>query len=92
MSPVRAFLREHLERNKLPEEFCLKSTLQYDGIGVRVICRRSEEAPEEIFDFAERFLDLKNTLIDSYFSAYYDATPRMIDVAELTINTGVGRM
>lgn len=72
---VEAFKRDW---DKLPEEFCLKSTLQYAGNGVRVIRRRSEEAPEEVFDFAEHFLDPKNTLINSYFSAYYNATPRII--------------
>lgn len=72
---VEAFKRDW---DKLPEEFCLKSTLQCAGEGIRMIHHKSDEDLKEICEFVRHYLDPKHTLINSYFSAYYDATPMMI--------------
>ena len=71
---VEAFKRDW---DKLPEEFYLKSTLQCAGRGVR-IHRKSEEDLHEICEFVSHYLDPKNTLINSFFSAYYEATPMVL--------------
>lgn len=63
---------------KLPEEFCLKSTVQYGGKWVEVIHRKSA------VDFAERerewseWFQPKLTLINGLTQAYRNCTPRII--------------
>ena len=63
---------------RLPESFCLKSTLQYGGRGIRVIRRRSEEDLQEMTTFVRHFLNPRHTLINSYYSVYDDAVPRIM--------------
>lgn len=62
----------------LPEEFCLKSTLQSDGFSIKMIHNRSEIQFSDIKQQLSSWLKPENTLINSYCRAYYDATPRII--------------
>lgn len=69
-----------LERDwyNLPEEFCLKSTLQSDGLSIKFIHKRSEISFSDIKAEISTWFLPEKTLIDSYCRAYYDATPRVI--------------
>ena len=71
---------ESLERDweNLPEEFCLKSTLQSDGYSIKIIHNRSTIDFSDIKNELNRWLKPENTLINSYCKAYYKATPRII--------------
>ena len=71
---------DQLEKDwdSLPEEICLKSTLQSDGRCIKRIKNRSEISFESIKKELKSWLDVKNTLINSYCRAYYHATPRIL--------------
>lgn len=62
----------------LPEEFCLKSTLQSDGKYIKMIHQKSNIDLKKLCKELREWLKPKNTLINSYCSAYYKATPRII--------------
>ena len=64
--------------DKLPEAFCLKSTLMSNGRCIKVICHKSAENREALFREVREWLDPRNTLINSYCLAYYDGTPRIL--------------
>ena len=63
---------------KLPEEFCLKSTLQSDGYGIRVIHNRSSIRFSDIRDKLNWWLKPENTLVNSFCRAYYEGHPRLL--------------
>lgn len=69
-----------LERdwNNLPETFCLKSTLQSDGNFIKIIHKKSDVDFKELKGELKQWLKVKNTLINSYCRAYYNAVPRII--------------
>ena len=71
---------DSLERDwkYLPEEFCLKSTLQSDGLSMKFIHNRSEIPFSEIKGELASWLNPRKTLINSYCRAYYEATPRIL--------------
>lgn len=62
----------------LPEEFCLKSTLQSDGNFIKIIHKKSEIDFDVLKHELKQWLVKKNTLINSFCSAYYDAVPRIL--------------
>lgn len=64
--------------DKLPEEFYLKGTLQSDGKSMMHIKNRSELSFQTIRNMVASWLDPRNTLINSFCRAYYDAVPRVI--------------
>ena len=72
---VEDFVRDW---DRLPEEFCLKSTLMSDGRCIRIIRRKSREDPNAIAREIGAWLDPGKTLINSYCRAYYKATPRIL--------------
>ncbi len=63
--------------DSLPEKFCLKSTLQSDGKCIKVI-ERSNTNLDELCKEIKSWLKVKNTLINSYCTAYHKATPRIL--------------
>lgn len=81
-----------LERdwNNLPEEFCLKSTLQSDGQFIIFIHNRSEVDFSTVKKEVKKWFKVNNTLINSYCRAYYNATPRVI--AEEYMETIAGQL
>ena len=72
---VRAFKKDW---DKLPKSFVLKSTLQSDGKNIKIIKDKSLISKKQLFKELKSWLKVKNTLINSYCSAYYNATPRII--------------
>lgn len=64
--------------NTLPEEFCLKSTLQSDGNCIKFIHNRSSIQFDTIKKELKEWLNPKKTLINSFCQAYYNATPRIL--------------
>lgn len=64
--------------NSLPEVFVLKSTLQSDGLCIKMIRKRSEIPFSDIKPEVSTWFQPKKTLINSFCRAYYDATPRVI--------------
>lgn len=64
--------------DKLPEEFFLKGTLQSDGKSMMHIKNRSELPFSTIRNMVVSWLDPRNTLINSFCRAYYDAVPRVL--------------
>ena len=64
--------------NTLPEEFCLKSTLQSDGNCIKFIHNKSSIQFDTIKKELKEWLNPKKTLINSFCQAYYNATPRIL--------------
>ena len=64
--------------DKLPEEFCLKSTLQSDGRFIKFFHNKSKTDFASIENELKDWLNPKKTLINSFCRAYYNATPRII--------------
>ena len=64
--------------NSLPEEFCLKSTLQSDGNCIKFIHNKSSIPFDTIKKELKEWLNPKKTLINSFCKAYYNATPRIL--------------
>ena len=64
--------------DSLPEEFCLKSTLQSDGNFIKIIHNKSKTDFNRLKKELGKWLKVKNTLINSYCSAYHNATPRIL--------------
>ncbi|MCD7844637.1 MAG: hypothetical protein LUG57_02040 [Oscillospiraceae bacterium] len=64
--------------NSLPETFILKSTLQSDGKNIKVIKKKSTVNFSNLEKELKTWFKVKNTLINSYCSAYYNAKPRII--------------
>ena len=64
--------------NSLPEEFCLKSTLQSDGKCIKFIHDKSSIQFDTIKEELKEWLNPKKTLINSFCKAYYNATPRIL--------------
>ncbi len=71
---------EDLKRDweKLPDEFCLKSTVQSDGKYILFIHNRSSLKFNDIVPEIKKWFLPKNTLVNSYCRAYYNAVPRVI--------------
>jgi len=70
----------YLEKDwsSLPEEFCLKSTLQSDGNCIKFIHNKSSIQFDTIKKELKEWLNPKKTLINSFCKAYYNATPRIL--------------
>jgi len=66
------------EWGNLPEEFVLKSNVQSDGKYIKFIQNKSQMDFHEIKKELKQWLKVRNTLINSYCRAYYQATPRII--------------
>ena len=64
--------------DRLPEEFCLKSTLQSDGNCIKFIHNKSSIPFDTIKKELKEWLNPKKTLINSFCKAYYNATPRIL--------------
>ena len=64
--------------DKLPEEFCLKSTLQSDGRFIKFFHKKSLTDFASIENELNDWLNPKKTLINSFCRAYYNATPSII--------------
>ena len=64
--------------DKLPEEFCLKSTLQSDGKFIKFFHKKSQTDFASIENELKDWLNPKKTLINSFCRAYYNATPSII--------------
>ena len=64
--------------SSLPEEFCLKSTLQSDGNCIKFIHNKSSIPFDTIKKELKEWLNPKKTLINSFCKAYYNATPRIL--------------
>ncbi|MBR5989798.1 MAG: hypothetical protein IK003_09780 [Prevotella sp.] len=64
--------------DKLPEVFCLKSTVQSDGKFIKFIHNKSSLDIEKLAKEIRKWLLPKNTLLSSYCRAYYNAVPRVI--------------
>lgn len=64
--------------DKLPEEFCLKSTLQSDGKFIKFFHKKSQTDFASIENELRDWLNPKKTLINSFCRAYYNATPSII--------------
>ena len=64
--------------DSLPKAFVLKSTLQSDGKNIKIIKDKSLVNIKELLKEVKGWLKVKNTLINSYCSAYHTATPRII--------------
>lgn len=71
---VEAFLSDW---DKLPEKFCLKSTLQSDGNYIKII-EKSKTNLRELEQEIKAWLKPQNLLIHSFCSAYYKAVPRIL--------------
>lgn len=63
--------------DSLPEKFCLKSTLQSNGIYIKVI-EKSKTDIDDLCQELKEWLKPKNLLIHSFCSAYYKAIPRIL--------------
>lgn len=63
---------------KLPEEFCLKSTVQGEGRYILFIHNKSSIEFNTIEKEIKKWLLPKNTLINSMCRAYNNATPRVL--------------
>lgn len=66
-----------LSWNKLPEKFCLKSTLQSDGNYIKII-EKSKTNLDDLCNEIKEWFKPKNLLINSFCSAYHKAVPRII--------------
>ena len=64
--------------NKLPEEFCLKSTVQSDGKCIEFIHKKTAVDFKAKKKEWAKWLLPKYTLINSFTRAYYDCVPRII--------------
>lgn len=64
--------------DSLPETFVLKSTVSSDGIGVKIIKKKSEVDFKEIAKIVKPWFCEKKTLVNSYCSGYYNATPGVL--------------
>ena len=64
--------------DELPEEFCLKSTLQSDGKFIKFFHKKSQTDFASIENELKDWLNPKKTLINSFCRAYYHAIPRII--------------
>lgn len=64
--------------NHLPEEFCLKSNVKDAGRWVEIIHKRSEVSFKKNKYEWSKWLRPKWTLINSFASAYYQCTPKIL--------------
>ena len=64
--------------DKLPEEFCLKSTLSSGGLNIKMIHNKSTIDFKKLRKELRGWLKPKNTMLDSYCKAYYKATPGIL--------------
>ena len=62
----------------LPETFVLKATLSSDSKGVKIIKKKSETDFKKVEKEIKLWFDEKRSLINSYCSAYYNATPGVL--------------
>lgn len=62
----------------LPEEFVLKSNLQSDGRCIKIIHKKSENTFSEIRDELTRWLDVRNTLMNSISRHLYWSKPMIL--------------
>lgn len=63
---------------KLPEEFCLKSTICDNGRNIKIIRNKKQIDIDAFVNDIKEWLNPKNTLINSYCNAYYGTVPRII--------------
>ena len=64
--------------DKLPKSFCLKSTLKSDSQFIKIVHDKDKVDLNELKKEVKQWLVVKNTLINSYCRAYYQAVPRII--------------
>ncbi|MDO4413682.1 MAG: ATP-grasp fold amidoligase family protein [Erysipelotrichaceae bacterium] len=64
--------------DSLPEEFCLKSTLQSDGYFIKMVHEKSRINFSDVKAEFVKWLRPEKTLINSFCRAYYGAVPRII--------------
>lgn len=64
--------------DKLPEEFCLKSTISSEAMNIKMIHNKSSVNFAKLRKELKEWLKPKNTMLDSYCSAYYHATPGIL--------------
>lgn len=64
--------------NKLPKSFCLKSTLKSDSQFIKIVQDRDKVDLDALRKEVKKWLIVKNTLINSFCRAYYEAVPRII--------------
>ena len=64
--------------DSLPEEFCLKSTVQSDGRFIKLIHKKSEIDFREFKKELKKWFNERFTLINSYCGAYYGCKPRIL--------------
>ena len=64
--------------DKLPEEFCLKSTISSEAMNIKMIHNKSSVNFYEFKKELKGWLKQKNTMLDSYCCAYYHATPGIL--------------
>ena len=62
----------------LPEEFCLKSTISSEGKNIKIIHNKTKVNFPELKKELKNWLKPKNTMLDSYCSAYYKTTPGIL--------------
>lgn len=74
-SNIRAFKRDW---GKLPNQFVLKSTIQSDGRYIKVVRDKSKLDYNELIQLMEKWLNPRNTLINSLCRAYYRTKPRIL--------------
>lgn len=64
--------------DSLPNQFVLKSTLQSDSRCIEIIKDKSKVDFQKLKKELKQWLKVKNTLINSYCRAYYEAKPRIL--------------
>ena len=64
--------------DSLPDELVLKCTLQSDGKYIKIIHDRSSVDFDALAGELRKWLDPRNTLINSFCRAYHNATPRIL--------------
>ncbi|MBQ8070227.1 MAG: hypothetical protein IJ202_05215 [Bacteroidales bacterium] len=64
--------------DSLPEEFCLKSSINHSGIGVYIVHKKSEVDFKDVCYHVRLWLNPFYTSLNSYGSAYYTTTPRVL--------------
>lgn len=71
---------EDLEQDwiKLPQQFCLKSTISSEGSHILPIMLKEEVSFDLIKREVAPWLDKRNTMINSYCRAYYNTKPRVL--------------
>ena len=64
--------------HKLPEVFCLKSTISSEGNNIKIIHNKSNINISDLAKEIKSWLNPKNTMLDSYCRAYYKTKPGIL--------------